>query len=125
MVRSVPFGTFVIVIVVVTYGIGWLMNKSVSLTAQGPAAAGFGSGMIHGALMPGAMPSLLFGRDIVIYAPRNNGRLYKLGYTFGVNACGALFFGTFYWRLNRWRKEYGPEGGGDYGRVARTGTRHA
>jgi hypothetical protein len=21
-----------------------------------------------------------------------------------VNACGAIFFGVFFWRLNRWRK---------------------
>jgi hypothetical protein len=64
--------------------------------------------MLHGALMPGAMPSLFFGKDVVIYAPHNNGRLYKLGYTFGVNACGAFFFGTFFYRLrklNQWRKE--------------------
>jgi hypothetical protein len=96
-----------LIIVIVTYGFGWVMNKSVLVTTSREEAPGFGSGMIHGALMPGAMPSLLFGRDIVIYAPRNNGRLYKLGYTFGVNACGALFFGTFYWRLNRWRRDYG------------------
>jgi hypothetical protein len=114
-----------VAIVSVTYGFGWAMNKAVSLAADQAEPPGFGSGMIHGALMPGAMPSLLFGRDIVIYAPRNNGRLYKLGYTFGVNACGALFFGAFYWRLNRWRKEYGPEGGGDYGRLARVGARDA
>ena len=98
----------ILVIVIVTYGFGWLMNESMVLTNKREEAAGFAAGMIHGALMPGAMPSLLFGRDIVIYAPRNNGRLYKLGYTFGVNACGALFFGTFYWRLHRWRKAYGP-----------------
>jgi hypothetical protein len=64
--------------------------------------------MLHGALMPGAMPSLLFGKDVVIFAPNNNGRLYKLGYTFGVNACGAFFFGTFFYRLrklNQWRKQ--------------------
>jgi hypothetical protein len=61
--------------------------------------------MLHGALMPGAMPMLLLGKDVVIYASNNDGRLYKLGYTFGVNACGAVFFGGFYWRLNRWRKK--------------------
>jgi len=94
-------------IIAATYAVGWVMNQSVLRAGDRAEAPGFGTGMIHGALMPGAMPSLLFGKDIVIYAPRNNGRLYKLGYTFGVNVCGALFFGLFYSRLNRWRKLHG------------------
>ena len=94
-------------IVVITWGWGWVLNKSATSTDARPQAAGFGRGMLHGALMPGAMPSLLLGKDVVIYASNNNGRLYKLGYTFGVNACGAFFFGTFFYRLrkiNKWRK---------------------
>jgi len=94
-------------IIVITWGWGWVLNKSATSTDARPQAAGFGRGMLHGALMPGAMPSLLFGKDVVIYASNNNGRLYKLGYTFGVNACGAFFFGTFFYRLrkiNKWRK---------------------
>jgi hypothetical protein len=27
-----------------------------------------------------------------------------LGYTCGVNACGAIFFGWFFWRVSKWRK---------------------
>jgi hypothetical protein len=94
-------------IIVITWGWGWVLNKSATATDTRAEAAGFGRGMLHGALMPGAMPSLLFGKDVVIFAPNNNGRLYKLGYTFGVNACGAFFFGTFFYRLrklNQWRK---------------------
>ena len=94
-------------IVMITWGWGWVLNKSATSSNARPEAAGFSRGMLHGALMPGAMPSLLLGKDVAIYAANNNGRLYKLGYTFGVNACGALFFGTFFWRvrkLNRWRK---------------------
>lgn len=94
-------------IVVVTWGWGWVLNKSATSNARSEPA-GFGRGMLHGALMPGAMPSLALGKDVVIFAPHNNGRLYKLGYTFGVNACGAFFFGTFFYRLrklNQWRKE--------------------
>ena len=94
-------------IVVITWGWGWVLNKSATSTNSKPQAAGFATGMLHGALMPGAMPSLLFGKDVVIYAENNDGRLYKLGYTFGVNACGAFFFGTFFYRLrklNKWRK---------------------
>lgn len=54
--------------------------------------------------MPGALPNLLVGNDIPIYAANNTGRTYKLGYTCGVNACGAIFFGLFFWRVSRWRK---------------------
>jgi len=59
---------------------------------------------LHGALMPLALPNLLIGRDVPIYAVHNTGVSYKIGYTAGVNACGALFFGCFYWRLHRLRK---------------------
>lgn len=93
-------------IVVITYGFGWILNKSATTSNASAQQPGFGQGMLHGALMPGAMPSLLFGKDVVIYAEKNDGRFYKLGYTCGVNACGAFFFGSFYWRLNRWRKSY-------------------
>ncbi len=60
--------------------------------------------MVQGALMPMALPSLLFGKDVVIYSAINTGVSYKLGYTAGVNACGALFFGILFWRLNRLRQ---------------------
>lgn len=91
-------------IIAVTYSWAWFVNRSVTAADARNEAASFSRGMIHGALMPGAMPMLLIGKDVVIYATNNDGRLYKLGYTFGVNACGALFFGGFYWRLSRWRK---------------------
>jgi hypothetical protein len=99
----------VALIIVITYGFGWILNRSALNSDARSQAAGFGRGMLHGALMPGAMPSLLFGKDVVIYSANNNGRLYKLGYTFGVNACGAFFFGTFYFRISRWRKKYGAK----------------
>lgn len=73
--------------------------------SKSAAPAGFARGMLQGALMPGALPNLLVGNDVVIYAPNNTGRTYKLGYTCGVNACGALFFGWFFWRVSKWRKE--------------------
>ena len=60
--------------------------------------------MVQGALMPLAMPNLLVGNDVVIYANNNTGRSYKLGYSLGVNLCGVTFFGLFFWRLGRWRK---------------------
>lgn len=54
---------------------------------------GFWLGTVHGALMPIALPSLLLGKDVPIYAPRGTGRLYKLGYIAGINLCGLVFFG--------------------------------
>lgn len=64
--------------------------------------AGFMAGMVHGAMMPMAMPNLVVGSDVTIYAPVNTGRTYKLGYTVGVNGCGAIFFGLLFFRLSRW-----------------------
>ena len=62
---------------------------------------GFGYGMLHGALMPLALPSLLMGQDVQIFAAENSGRLYKIGYICGINACGVCFFGPLFWRPRR------------------------
>jgi hypothetical protein len=67
--------------------------------------SGFKAGVLHGALMPLALPNLLVGDDVDIYARENTGRLYNLGYTMGVNGCGLLFFGFFFWRVGRWRRK--------------------
>jgi len=48
--------------------------------------------------MPVALPGLLMGKDLPIYAPVNSGRLYKLGYIAGINLCGLLFFGVLFRR---------------------------
>lgn len=61
-------------------------------------SAGFGIGMLHGALMPMALPSLVMGQDVEIYAANNSGRTYKLGYIAGINICGLIFFGSVFWR---------------------------
>ena len=63
--------------------------------------AGFPLGMLHGALMPVALPSLLLGKDVPIYAERNLGRSYKLGYIAGINVCGFIFFGLAFWQPAR------------------------
>ena len=55
--------------------------------------------------MPLAWPALLGGADQSIYSERNSGRTYKLGYSLGVNVCGAVFFGWGFWRFNRWRRQ--------------------
>ncbi|MEO7298670.1 MAG: hypothetical protein ABI042_08860 [Verrucomicrobiota bacterium] len=92
----------VAVILLVTIALSAILNRPV----PPKHAAGFGRGVLDGALMPGAMPPLIMGRDVTIYAVKNTGRSYKLGYTVGVNGCGALFFGIVFWRVTRWRKKY-------------------
>jgi len=67
--------------------------------------AGFRLGVLHGALMPVALPSLLLGKDVPIYAERNRGRPYKLGYIAGINLCGLVFFGLAF---RRPQKPSGP-----------------
>lgn len=59
---------------------------------------GFGFGLAHGSLMPIALPSLIMGNDVEIFAKPNTGRGYKIGYICGINLCGLLFFGTAFWK---------------------------
>ena len=81
----------------------WVVHRSSARLDRSLAPAGFARGLLHGALMPMSLPNLLLGQDVTIYAPKNTGRLYKLGYTAGVNGSGAIFFGLAFWRLTRWR----------------------
>ncbi|HEX9045564.1 MAG TPA: hypothetical protein VF988_00940 [Verrucomicrobiae bacterium] len=97
-----------------------LVIKSIALTvisialisAQGWATprfyradytAGFGTGLLEGALMPAALPGLVGGKDLPIYAPNNDGRGYKIGFILGLNTCGTFFFGVAFWQPRRRR----------------------
>jgi len=84
--------------------IGRMLNLIGHSMEKNPHSAGFSRGIVQGALMPMALPNLLVGNDVTIYSQNNTGLTYKLGYTAGVNAAGALFFGFFFWRLNRWKR---------------------
>ena len=88
---------------VIAFTIGWVLNRLGHHFDRDGHTAGFGRGFVQGALMPMALPNLAFGSDVNIYTTNNSGVHYKLGYTAGVNACGMLFFGVFFWRLRRWR----------------------
>jgi hypothetical protein len=92
-------------LLVTAFAIGYVLHLVMPILQSGPGPAGFLRGVVHGALMPIAFPNLLVGNDVTIYAVSNTGLPYKLGYTTGVNACGAVFFGFFFWRLSRWRKK--------------------
>jgi hypothetical protein len=84
-----------------------LISRGMAADIRRPEPAGMLRGFLHGAAMPLACPGLIAGQDIVIYAPDNTGRTYKIGYTLGVNGCGALFFGWSYRRLRRWKARAG------------------
>ncbi len=92
-------------VAVVAISLGWVVQRSSALLDRNASPAGFARGLLHGAIMPMAMPNLLIGQEVTIYAPNNTGRFYKLGYTAGVNGCGLIFFGYFFWRVNRTRRE--------------------
>ena len=96
-------------VLLLAFIIGWLLQHSMRALDQSGSPAGFARGVLHGAMMPCALPNLLVGRDVPIYAANNTGLTYKLGYTMGVNGCGAIFFGFFFWRVSRWRKARQPE----------------
>ena len=89
--------------VALAFIIGLLLHRVAGRLERNPHPAGFSRGMVQGALMPMSLPNLLLGDNVSIYAPNNTGLTYKLGYTFGVNTCGAFFFGFLFWRLSRWR----------------------
>ena len=94
-----------IIVLALALALSSLLHKvAESIEADAAHPAGFGRGVVQGALMPVALPNLLVGRDMVIYSIHNTGRGYKLGYTVGVNGCGAVFFGVLFWRLHRLRK---------------------
>lgn len=94
----------IVVTVIVALLIGSAASAATRWDSKLSETPGFGRGMLHGVLMPVAWPTLLAGHDQIIYAERNSGRTYKLGYSMGVNLSGLLFFGWFFMRLRRWSR---------------------
>ena len=90
--------------VLLATAVGWTLNRFAASMERSPRPAGFSRGVVQGALMPMAFPNLLVGNDVIIYSQNNTGLTYKLGYTVGVNTCGALFFGFFFRRMSRWKR---------------------
>ena len=88
----------------VAFLVGVILNRISATLEKDARPAGFTRGMLQGALMPMTFPNLIVGNEVTIYSERNTGRSYKLGYTLGVNVCGIVFFGLFFWRLTRWTK---------------------
>lgn len=87
-------------VILVTVGVvlGWVYAWASPRVYPRDVQAGFGLGLAHGGLMPMALPSLVMGKEVEIYAANNSGRAYKLGYIMGINICGLIFFGSAFWR---------------------------
>lgn len=76
--------------------IAWACGAAMQADARLTTPPGLFRGMLHGAMMPVAWPALLAGHDQEIYAGRNTGVPYKLGYSLGVNLSGLIFFGWIF-----------------------------
>jgi len=81
--------------------LGWLYAWAAPVVYPQQTVPGFWLGAAHGALMPMALPSLLMGKDVPIYAQNNRGKIYKIGYIAGINACGFVVFGLSFWKPQR------------------------
>lgn len=81
--------------------LGFAYAQAAPRTYAPDRVSGFPMGMMHGALMPAALPTLVLGKDLPIYAANNVGRGYNIGFILGLNACGTLFFGIAFWQPRR------------------------
>jgi hypothetical protein len=86
------------ILLIVGLLLGWVYAWASPRVYPRAPALGFSYGVVHGGLMPMALPSLLMGQDVEIFASNNSGRSYKLGYIVGINLCGLIFFGSAFWR---------------------------
>jgi len=85
-------------LLMVAFVFGWLYAWASPWAFSPERKAGFGRGILHGAMMPLSLPSLVIGRDVRIYDDNNTGRPYKIGYICGVDICGVAFIGPLFWR---------------------------
>ena len=92
-----------IALTMITLALGFTQHWASNRYYQPERVAGFGTGLLEGALMPAALPGLLGGQDLPIYAPNNIGRGYKIGYILGLNTCGTFFFGVAFWQPRKKR----------------------
>jgi hypothetical protein len=96
----------IIALTAITIALGLAQGWASTRLYRTDYLAGFHSGVVEGALMPAALPGLLLGQDVPIYAPNNTGRAYKIGYILGLNSCGTFFFGVAFWQPRRRNKAH-------------------
>ena len=87
-----------VTLAIVTVAFGWFYGWASPWAFPQNRTAGFSFGLLHGAMMPLSLPSLVIGKEVPIYAVENSGRWYKIGYICGVNICGLAFIGPLFWR---------------------------
>ena len=97
----------IIALTAISLGLVFAQGWAAPRYYQPDYVAGFYTGMLEGALMPAALPGLLAGHDLPIYAPNNLGRAYKIGYILGLNTCGTFFFGVAFWQPRQRREKNG------------------
>jgi hypothetical protein len=100
-----------VILIVIGVIFGWFYDWASPWAFPPNRRVGFGCGVLHGALMPMTLPTLLAGKEVEIYAANNSGRTYKLGYVAGINLCGLIFFGSAFWQpaLRRSLEESPPD----------------
>ena len=81
--------------------LGLAQGRAAARTYKPDYVAGFPTGLLHGMLMPAALPGLLLRRPLPIYATNNSGNTYEIGYIFGINTCGFIFFGAAFWKRQK------------------------
>jgi hypothetical protein len=94
----------IIVLTAISLALGFTQSWASSRFYKPDYVAGFRTGLLEGALMPAALPGLVMGHDLPIYAPNNLGPPYKIGYILGLNTCGTLFFGIAFFQPRRRRR---------------------
>ncbi|HEX3798772.1 MAG TPA: hypothetical protein VH413_08720 [Verrucomicrobiae bacterium] len=94
--RRLPWGK-AIKFILVTVLFGWFYGWASPHCFPEKQRVGFCWGMLHGALMPMALPTLVMDKDVEIFDSNNDGRFYKIGYIVGINLCGLIFFGSIFW----------------------------
>jgi glycosyltransferase involved in cell wall biosynthesis len=94
----------IVQLIIVSLIVGWIL-KNTAAPGSTKEPAGFFLGMLHGGLCPCALPNLVAGSNVEIYAPNNVGQWYKIGYAAGINVCGLFFFAFLYSQVNIWRKK--------------------
>jgi hypothetical protein len=90
-----------VTLVVVGFLFGMLYDWAGRWAYPADRPVGFNYGVLHGAMMPISLPTLVMGKDVTIYAINNTGRGYKIGYICGLNLCGLIFFGLAFHRPKR------------------------
>jgi hypothetical protein len=103
----------IVLLTILSLLLGLTQGWAAARTYQPEHVGGFHTGLLHGMLMPAALPGLLMGQNLPIYAPNNSGRAYNIGYIFGINTCGTIFFGISFWqRQGRLQKATPPAADG-------------